>query len=50
MEDSIAPYVLEETDANVRWLTLNRPEQRNPLSLGMIAAIRAALELSLIHI
>ncbi len=44
MEDSISPYVLEETGENVRWLTLNRPEQRNPLSLGMIAAIRSALE------
>jgi enoyl-CoA hydratase/carnithine racemase len=42
--DNSSPYVLEETDGNVRWLTLNRPEQRNPLSGGMIAAITSALD------
>ncbi len=39
-----ADFVLEEMSGHVLWLTLNRPEQRNPLSTGMIAAIKAAID------
>ncbi len=38
------PHVLEHLSEGVLWLTLNRPQQRNPLSSGMIAALRASLE------
>ena len=38
-----APYVLEETKNHVRWITLNRPKQRNPLSISMIDALTSAL-------
>ena len=38
-----APYVLQESSGPVLWLTLNRPAQRNPLSIGMIAAIKSAV-------
>jgi enoyl-CoA hydratase/carnithine racemase len=38
------PYVLAETHGQVLWLTLNRPEQRNPLSSQMIAALHAAID------
>lgn len=44
MQDNTSPYLLEETLNNVRWLTLNRPKQRNPLSLNMLAALTAALD------
>jgi enoyl-CoA hydratase/carnithine racemase len=37
------PFLLEDLRGNVLWLTLNRPGQRNPLSSGMIAALRAAM-------
>ena len=37
------PYILADLRGNVLWLTLNRPGQRNPLSSGMIAALRAAI-------
>lgn len=39
-----APYVLEEISGHVMWLTLNRPQQRNPLSSQMIAALKAAID------
>lgn len=38
------PYVLEQVNQNVLWLTLNRAESRNPLSCGMIAALSQAIE------
>lgn len=38
-----APYLLEELRGHVLWLTLNRPEQRNPLSSQMIASLSAAI-------
>ena len=38
-----APYVLQESSGPVLWLTINRPAQRNPLSIGMIAAIKGAV-------
>ena len=38
-----SPYVLSELKGPVRWLTLNRPAQRNPLSSQMIAALTAEL-------
>jgi enoyl-CoA hydratase/carnithine racemase len=38
-----APYVLWDRSGPVLWLTLNRPAQRNPLSSGMIAAIKSAI-------
>ena len=37
------PYVLQELSGHVLWLTLNRPEQRNPLSGSMIAALQRAI-------
>lgn len=37
------PHLLEELSANVLWLTLNRPGQRNPLSSQMIAALGQAI-------
>ena len=43
-EVTASPYVLEELSGSVLWLTLNRPEQRNPLSAAMIAGIRAAID------
>jgi len=43
-ETVAAPYVLEELQGHVLWLTLNRPRQRNPLSSGMIAALTSAVE------
>ena len=33
------PHVLADVSERVLWLTLNRPKQRNPLSLAMIAAL-----------
>lgn len=38
------PYILEQQAGPVLWLTLNRPQQRNPLSSHMIAALKAAIE------
>ncbi|MEJ2531743.1 MAG: enoyl-CoA hydratase [Halioglobus sp.] len=38
------PYVQAEMHGQVLWLTLNRPEQRNPLSSQMIAALHAAID------
>ncbi|MCU0883427.1 MAG: enoyl-CoA hydratase [Beijerinckiaceae bacterium] len=37
------PFVLREDQDGIATLTLNRPEQRNPLSEGMIAALSEAL-------
>ena len=37
------PYVLKEMSGQVLWLTLNRPQQRNPLSSQMIAALGDAI-------
>jgi enoyl-CoA hydratase/carnithine racemase len=37
------PYLIARQEQSVLWLTLNRPEQRNPLSLGMISALHAAI-------
>jgi enoyl-CoA hydratase/carnithine racemase len=42
-EESAAPYVLEQLQEHVLWLTLNRPQQRNPLSSQMIAALAGAM-------
>jgi enoyl-CoA hydratase/carnithine racemase len=38
------PHVLKEMSGQVLWLTLNRPQQRNPLSSQMIAALSEAIE------
>ena len=35
--------LLEDTRDHVRWITLNRPEQRNPLSLRMLNEMHEAL-------
>ena len=37
------PFLLREKDRGVVTLTLNRPQSRNSLSLGMLRALRAAL-------
>ncbi len=37
------PFLLREKDRGVVTLTLNRPQSRNSLSLGMLQALRAAL-------
>jgi enoyl-CoA hydratase/carnithine racemase len=42
-ELAVAPFVLEEMVGPVLWLTLNRPQQRNPLSSGMIAGLQQAM-------
>lgn len=42
--DSESPPLLESTEQQVRWLTLNRPQQRNPLSLEMLGDLHAALD------
>lgn len=39
-----APLLLKEVSGAVLWLTMNRPETRNPLSLAMIAALQEALD------
>ena len=36
--------VLANAEDGILWLTLNRPERRNPLSSDMIAALSAAIE------
>jgi len=41
--DTEAPPILSRLEGNVLWLTLNRPERRNPLSSQMIAALEQAL-------
>ena len=41
--DAATPYVLTHQAEHIRWLTLNRPEQRNPLSSGMIEALSIAI-------
>jgi enoyl-CoA hydratase/carnithine racemase len=38
-----APFLLRENNQGVATLTLNRPESRNSLALGMLQALRAAL-------
>ncbi len=42
-EETAAPYVLEQLQEHVLWLTLNRPQQRNPLSSQMIASLASAM-------
>lgn len=37
------PIIIEESLNNVRWITLNRPKQRNPLSTDMITTLTDAL-------
>ncbi len=37
------PFLIREDDAGVTTLTLNRPQSRNSLSLGMLKAFRAGL-------
>ncbi|EED36854.1 enoyl-CoA hydratase/isomerase family protein [Luminiphilus syltensis NOR5-1B] len=44
MKNAASAYVNERTENNVRWITLNRPDQRNALSLAMIEALTEALE------
>lgn len=36
--------LIEETRHDVRWITLNRPQQRNPLSLRMLDELHNALD------
>jgi len=38
-----SPYLITQQQDSVLWLTLNRPEQRNPLSRMMISALHAAI-------
>ena len=38
-----SPFLEEETNDGVRWITLNRPKQRNPLSILMLDALIDAL-------
>ena len=40
---TVEPYLLREDNAGVTTLTLNRPQSRNSLSLGMLRAFRSAL-------
>ncbi|MFK7830250.1 MAG: enoyl-CoA hydratase [Congregibacter sp.] len=42
VRDRVTPLI-ESSSNGVRWLTLNRPEQRNPLSQQMLQAVREAL-------
>jgi enoyl-CoA hydratase/carnithine racemase len=44
MKDDNAPVLLEAREDGVLRLTLNRPEQRNALSVGLMSALSAALE------
>lgn len=39
-----APLLIEETANKVRWITLNQPKQRNPLSAQMLTELTHALE------
>jgi enoyl-CoA hydratase/carnithine racemase len=43
-ETDHSSYVLQEIAGPILWLTLNRPQQRNPLSSSMIAALKAAID------
>lgn len=43
MTDAKTPYVLSTMSGRVLWLTLNRPESRNPLSSSMISALTQAI-------
>ena len=38
------PLLLRHDEAGIAWLTLNRPAQRNALSLGLMAALQVELE------
>ena len=38
------PFILREMSGGVCWLTLNRSQQRNPLSSGMITAIKQEID------
>ena len=38
------PLLLRRDEAGIAWLTLNRPAQRNALSLDLMAALQAALD------
>ncbi len=38
------PYLITEQRDSVLWLTLNRPQQRNPLSRAMISALHTTLD------
>jgi len=42
--NSAEPLLLRRDEAGVAWLTLNRPAQRNALSIDLMAALQAALE------
>ncbi|HEX5387510.1 MAG TPA: enoyl-CoA hydratase [Gemmatimonadales bacterium] len=46
MSTSEAPFVLRRDDGPVRTLTMNRGERYNPLSLAMITALHAELDLA----
>ncbi|MEH6383273.1 MAG: enoyl-CoA hydratase [Colwellia sp.] len=46
MSDSAQPYVLSRMSGRVLWLTLNRPEARNPLSSAMISALKSSITLA----
>ena len=39
------PFVTHQRDNAILWLTLNRPDRRNPLSSDMIAALSSAIEM-----
>ncbi|WP_280455568.1 enoyl-CoA hydratase/isomerase family protein [Nocardia brasiliensis] len=39
----MSSYVVTEQRARIGYLTLNRPDQRNPLSANMMAELTAAL-------
>jgi enoyl-CoA hydratase/carnithine racemase len=43
-ETDNTPYLLADMSGPVLWLTLNRPQQRNPLSSHMIAALKTAID------
>ncbi len=38
------PVLLRRDEAGIAWLTLNRPAQRNALSVGLMAALQAELD------
>ena len=41
---NLSPVLLREDRAGVAWLTMNRPAQRNALSMGLMAAMQAELD------
>ena len=43
MEKNQEPHVIFEQIGHATWLTLNRPQQRNPLSTNMMLALKEAL-------